>query len=59
VDILASHPQLGSVLPEDDTQIYRELIQGNYRLIYRVEERRVLIVAVHHAARLLHIEELN
>lgn len=59
VDILTSHPHLGSLLPEDDTQTYRELLHGNYRLIYRVEDQRVFIVAVHHAARLLHIEELN
>jgi addiction module RelE/StbE family toxin len=59
VEILITHPHLGSYLPEDDSQTYRELIQGNYRMIYRVENQRVLIVAVHHAARLLHIEELK
>jgi toxin ParE1/3/4 len=59
VEILADHPHLVSLLPEDESDTYRELIQGNYRLIYRVEGHRVLIVAVHHGARLLHVEELD
>jgi len=59
VEILMSHPHLGSLVPEDESETYRELIHGNYRLIYRVDGERVLIVAVHHAARLLHIEELD
>jgi len=59
VEILADHPLISGLLPEDDTDTYRELIHGNYRLIYRVEEECVFIVAVHHAARLLHVEELD
>ena len=59
VGMLADHPHLGGLIPEDDSDTYRELIQGNYRLIYRIEGQRVLIVAVHHAARLLHVEELD
>jgi len=59
VEILVDHPHLGGLLPEDDSNTYRELIQGNYRLIYRIEGQRVLIVAVHHGTRLLHVEELD
>jgi plasmid stabilization system protein ParE len=50
VGILADHPHVGGLLPEDDSDTYRELIQGNYRMIYRIEGQRVLIVAVHHAS---------
>lgn len=46
-------PLSGGFIAEDDRQIYREIIQGNYRVIYRVDGDRVLIVAVYHAARLL------
>jgi plasmid stabilization system protein ParE len=45
------------VIPEvDDLSIpFRHLLHGNYRIIYRVyeEQRRVLVVRVIHAARIL------
>ena len=50
---------MGGFVLEDETQIYREILQGNYRLIYRVERERVIIVAVHHAARLLDTDNLG
>jgi plasmid stabilization system protein ParE len=60
VEQLADHPQSGGWLPEDDTKTYRQLLQGNYRIIYRVaNDGAVYIVAVHHAARLLDPGELS
>ncbi|MBI3463582.1 MAG: type II toxin-antitoxin system RelE/ParE family toxin [Planctomycetes bacterium] len=53
VESLSTYPFQGGYVSEDDSQTYRELIQGNYRVIYRVEGQRVIVVAVHHAARLL------
>lgn len=46
-------PHSGGYIAEDSRKIYREIIQGNYRVIYRVSGDDVLIVAVYHAARLL------
>jgi toxin ParE1/3/4 len=59
VEMLGHHPLLGSLLPEDQHRTYRELRQGNYRLIYRIEADTVYIVAVHHAARLLDAGQLG
>ncbi len=59
VEMLQINPRLGGFLSEDDTRKYRELIKGSYRIIYRIEGDTVYLVAVHHAARLLSIEELN
>ncbi len=59
VESLQSNPLLGGWLPEDNRGVYRQLIQGNYRIIYRVEGDAVYLVAVHHAARLLNVDELN
>ena len=59
VDILAAHPLLGSYIPEDRGHLYRELRQGNYRVIYRTDGQRVYIVALHHAARLLDSDDLS
>ena len=46
---LEMFPHSGGYIAEDSRQIYREIIQGNYR----VSGNDVLIVAVYHAARLL------
>ncbi|MFN0019663.1 MAG: type II toxin-antitoxin system RelE/ParE family toxin [Pirellulaceae bacterium] len=46
-------PLSGGFIAEDNRQIYREIIQGNYRVIYRVSDDTVFTVAVYHAARLL------
>ena len=59
VELLQPNPHLGGVLPEDDTSTYRQLLLGNYRIIYRVSSDVIYLVAVHHAARLLRVEELN
>jgi addiction module RelE/StbE family toxin len=48
VEMLETHPLLGGWLPEDDRSIYRQLIHGNYPIIYRLESDVVYLVAVHH-----------
>lgn len=53
VDKLERFPRSGGFIPEDSRQIYRQLIQGNYRVIYRCDEHDVFIVAIYHGARLL------
>jgi toxin ParE1/3/4 len=59
VDLLAHHPCLGSYIAEDDTRTYRQIIQGNYRVIYRTDGNKVFVVAIHHAARLLESDNLE
>jgi addiction module RelE/StbE family toxin len=52
---LARFPSMGRPVPEFPNLSYRELIVGNYRVLYRHEEQqgRVLIMAVVHGRRLL------
>jgi addiction module RelE/StbE family toxin len=52
-DELERFPLSGGFIDEDHRKIYRQLIQGSYRIIYRVDGDNVFIVAVYHAARLL------
>lgn len=59
VELLETYPNLGGWIAEDDTRTYREVLQGNYRVIYRTDGDAVYLVAVHHAARLLDVTELN
>ncbi len=53
VDQLENHPQSGRTVPEFGKEDIRELIEGNYRIIFRIKVDYVGVVRVHHSARLL------
>jgi toxin ParE1/3/4 len=46
-------PLRGRIVPELDDEAYRELFIYSYRLIFRVKENQILIVAVIHGKRQL------
>jgi toxin ParE1/3/4 len=48
---LATLSERGRIVPELNEPTIRELLVFKYRLMYRVEDRRVLIVAFLHGAR--------
>jgi toxin ParE1/3/4 len=50
---LRRFPNRGHRLPDPKLARFRELIIGSYRLVYLVERKRVLIVAVLHGHRAL------
>lgn len=53
-EILERHPKSGRIVPELDDENIRELIEGSYRIIYRIiSEERIDIIAVHHSSKLL------
>lgn len=58
-DRLTNHPRLGRIVPELQTETIREVILGDYRLIYRVQHEEVQVVTVHHGARLLDIGSID
>jgi toxin ParE1/3/4 len=53
-------PLSGSIVQEDDRQRYRQILQGNYRVIYRHESaaNTAFVITVIHAARLLDPDHL-
>lgn len=52
--ILETFPMAGRMVPEIGAEDIRELIEGNYRIIYRIiNANRVDILTVHHSSRLL------
>ena len=59
VELLQANPLLGSFIREDDSKTYREILQGSYRLIYRIDGDVVYLVTIHHAARLLSSAKLE
>ncbi len=50
---LASHPQLGAVVPQYSDASIRELLVYPYRVIYRIGASRVEVLSVVHGARQL------
>jgi plasmid stabilization system protein ParE len=55
VNILENHPRAGRIVTEFNDRTIRELIRGNYRIVYKiVSEQDIDILTVHHSARLLH-----
>ena len=60
-DRLQSSPNSGGLVEEDERRRYRQVLLGNYRVIYRYdqEEKTAIIITVIHAARLLDTDELD
>jgi toxin ParE1/3/4 len=52
VDLLASSPLMGRVVPELNHPHVRELIVGSYRVVYRYQHDTVEIATISHGARL-------
>lgn len=52
-DQLEKNPNSGRVVPEFNVETVRELIEGNYRIIYKVDQDLIAIVRIHHSARQL------
>lgn len=58
-NILKANPFVGRMVPEFQKENIRELIEGNYRIIYRIKsDARIDIITVHHSARLLDIDKI-
>lgn len=59
VDILKENPFLGRKVPEFNVNSIRELIKGNFRIIYLVvDDYRIDILTVHHSSMLLSNNDL-
>jgi len=52
VDVLINFPLTGRIVPEKEDETIRELIEGNYRIFYKVNSKdKVTILRIHHAAK--------
>ena len=56
---LADFPESGRNISETRRRDIRELILGNYRIIYRVDSRQVSILTVRNARQILPLEDLK
>lgn len=53
IEALQNHPEMGRIVPEFDRTFVRELIHPPFRIVYRLEPKRVRIVRVWRSERLL------
>jgi len=58
VEQLKSSPDIGRIVPEIRNNQFRELIYGNYRIIYRIEKKQISILTIRHGKQILPIKEI-
>jgi len=59
VEQLKSSPEMGRVVPEISDSRFRELIYGNYRIIYRRAKEQISILTIRHGKQILPIDEIK
>jgi toxin ParE1/3/4 len=59
VENLSSFPNSGRVVPELDNEQYKELIIGNYRVIYKITEKQIQILTIRNFKQLLSSGDLS
>lgn len=59
VERLKSSPEIGRIVPEIRNKQFRELLYGNYRIIYRVEKKQISILTIRHGKQILPIKEIK
>jgi toxin ParE1/3/4 len=55
IEQLYELPEIGRIVPEFNDPNLRELILGNYRIVYRLAQDYIEIALIIHGARLLHL----
>jgi plasmid stabilization system protein ParE len=59
VDLLKSSPELGRIVPEIMKREIRELIHGNYRIIYSHSSKQLAILTIRHFKQILPEKEIK
>lgn len=59
VESLSEFPKSGRKVPELNKKEYRELIFGNYRVIYKMDGETLYVLTVRHFKQILPIEEIK
>lgn len=58
VEQLSDFPERGRMVPEVGDKSIREIISGNYRIIYRLRNREVSILTLRHVKQVLSLKML-
>ena len=51
-------PKSGRVVPEIGDEQFRDLVYGNYRIIYRIEKKHLSILTIRHGRKILPVEDI-
>lgn len=56
---LKRHPRIGRIVPEVGLDDYREIVYGNYRVVYRISGGAISLLTVRHYSRLIDLDEIK
>jgi len=56
---LKQFPESGRIVPEIDKPHIREIIHGNYRIIYKIRQEEIFILTIRHFKQILPSDEVN
>ena len=59
VEQLRLNPEIGRIVPEINDRQFRELIYGNYRIIYHIKRKQIAILTIRHGKQILPIDEIK
>lgn len=59
VEQLKTAPEIGRMVPEINDPRFREMIYGNYRIVYLTENLRISILSIRHGKQILPIDEIT
>ncbi len=50
---LSKFPKMGRVVPEYGDDTIREIVKGNYRIVYKIDnlKKTIVVLAIHHSKR--------
>ena len=58
VKILETSSEIGRIVPEIERNEIREILYGNYRIIYRIEKSSISILTIRHGKQILPVDEI-
>jgi len=58
-DSISSFPKMGRVVPEFSRSDIREILVGNYRIVYRITPSQIVILTVFEGHRSMRTEEID
>jgi len=58
IDLLKTNPEIGRIVPEIEKPFIRELIHGNYRIIYTYNSKQIAILTIRHFKQILPTDEI-
>jgi toxin ParE1/3/4 len=59
VENLMEFPEMGRIVPEIQRKEIREILTGNYRIIYRIDKDLISVLTVRHGKQLLSKKDLT